>query len=438
MSTNPHSNAAVRRLRQVQRLYTESVTTEAGRLMLWIAGPEEKPMIEAFVLTEDSAGAVTRDLFLTFVQGNPDTSDYLANLDAEFRLQLESARDTLLGQGVPFEPYLTPLRSGGLTGFLRRIHSFAGTLTHHRGRTVVFLNPAQGRPSDSLATTLQQLLVSGLPAGLDVMVCDTEDGPLGRRFTGREDWHVRTLRPELHMDQLARELAAEGDPEDPAVRFRTLFLEMSQSGSRGAFDSMREQGEAARQLAQQQIGWEHLVATVLAAQGAHLLPHADRRKEAVSLFRQAREAAQLAIDVGNPAGRAVLLQCLNFEAAGLLHAKEYPAAAATYEEAAARADREDEAFQRMEAYRLAAWCFDRGGAQEQAWQCNLDALQTAETISPDLLRGSTLPYVGQALLEGVERMNRHDAIRDIRHRMERLVGADWEELIERAQTPATP
>ncbi|WP_157976000.1 hypothetical protein [Lewinella sp. IMCC34191] len=436
MSNNPQNNAAVRRLRLVQRLYIDSPTKEAGSLMLWIAGPEEQRMIEAFVLTEDSAGAVTRDLFLTFLQGTPGSPDYVADLDAEFRRQLENARDTLFEQEVNIQPYLTPLQSARLQDFIRRIHSFAGELKNHRGRTVIFLNPAQ--TTDSLADGLQQLLVAGLPPGLDLMVCDTEDGPLGRRFAGREDMGVRTLRPELNMDQLARELAAEGDPEDPAVRFRTLFLEMSQFGSRGAFESMRERGEAARELAQQQIGWEHLVATVLAAQGAHLLPHGDRRKEAVSLFRQARAAAQLAIDVDNPAGRAVLLQTLHFEAAGLLHSKEYLSAAEIYEEAATRADRDDEAFQRMEAYRLAAWCFACGGAQVEAWQRNLKALEVAETIAPDQLRGSTLPYVGRALLEAVERLNRHDATRDIRDRLERLVGADWEELIENAQAPVAP
>ncbi|MGB3801301.1 MAG: hypothetical protein WA952_15905 [Lewinella sp.] len=438
MSTNPHSNAAVRRLRQVQRLYTESVVPDkAGRLLLWIVEPDETAMIEAFVLTEDSAGAVTRDLFLTFIQGVSDAPDYVTELDGEFRRQLESAGDALRAQGVDFAPHLIPLRSRRLEDFIERIRSFTRELKNHRGRTVLYLNPKLP-PRDTFATTLQRLLATGLPEGVDLMVQDREDGPLGRRFAGREDMGVRTLRPELKMNDLARELAAEGDPEDPAVQFRTLFLELSQFGSQGAYDSMRSKGEAARKLAQQQIGWEHLTATVLAAQGAHLLPHKAQREEALSYFRQAREAAQLAIDVGNPAGRAVLLQTMNFEAAGLLHAKQYDRAAAIYVEAAACADQKDEAFQRMEALRLAAWCFNCAGAQEKAWQRNLDALNVAEDLSPELLRGSTLPYVGQALLELIDQLNRHDATSDIRHRMERLVGSDWEELIEKAQTPVTP
>ena len=438
VSTNPHSNAAVRRLRQVQRLYVEADRPATGGLLLWIASQEEASMIDAFVLTEDSAGAVTRDLFLTFIQGTPDSPDYVQALDEEFRRQLEAARDTLHDQGVKVEPFLVPLRSASLQDFLHRIRAFAGSLTHLRGRTVVYLNPAAARPTDSFATLLQRLLATGLPEGVDLMLRDTEDGPVGRRLAGRDDLGVRTLRPELRMDELARELAAEGDPEDPAVQFRTLFLEMSQFGSQGAFESMRERGEAARRLAQQHIGWEHLPATVLAAQGAHLLPHKGRRNEAITFFQQARVAAREAIDADNPAGRAVLLQCLNFEAAGLLQAGDLTRAAAVYEAAAARADEPEEAFQRMEALRLAAYCFNGAGAQEKAWQRNLDALQTAETLSPDLLRGSTLPYVGRALLDLIDRLNRHADARDVRHRMERLVGPDWEALLERAQTPVAP
>lgn len=94
MATDPRSNAVTRRLGQVQQLYIEAATsTPEMSLCPWIVEPDEVQMIEAFVLTEDTPGAVTRDLFLTFRGGDAGAMNYPQQLVEGLHLQLSAAEE---------------------------------------------------------------------------------------------------------------------------------------------------------------------------------------------------------------------------------------------------------------------------------------------------------------------------------------------------------
>ncbi len=393
-------------------------------------------MIEAFVLTEDTPGAVTRDLFLTFRGGDAGTIHYPQRLADELQAQLLAAAETLIDQGVAADFMEQSPTVTSFSRFLDYVTSFVDQLKNLKGRTVIYLHPRDVTDQTAFVSLVEDSLKAGLPGNLMLMLHSTEEGMVGQRFAGRRDWGVKTLRPELHMDALANELASEGDPNDPAVQFRTLFLELSQLGGQGAFEPMKEKGEKALALTQQQEGWEHMSAVVLAAQGSHLLSRKANRKEAMTFFDRAVAAAHLAIQVGNPAGRATLIQTHNFKAAGLVSMKSYEAAADSYlASAAVAAEEEDDRFHRMEALRMAGWCKAQAGDNEAAWQLNLDALEAAEGLSPEILRGSPLPYAGRELMQLVERLNRHAGAKDIRLQLERLIGNDWDELLHKAENP---
>jgi hypothetical protein len=51
-------------------------------------------------------------------------------------------------------------------------------------------------------------------------------------------------------------------------------------------------------------------------------------------------------------------------------------------------------------------------------------------LDEDLRKSSTLPYVGQGLLQLVERGHVHARKEDVHSRLVELVGADWEAMLE--------
>lgn len=431
MSVNP----IAQRINSLQDQYRQALPPDQKRgLCLWIVEPDEVDMIGGFVLTEDSPGAVFRDLFLTFVGAAAGASDYPYRLGEEWKAQLDAAAEDLKKQGLAPALWQTvpPIRT--LLDFINFVLTVTLQMEHLKGRMVLYLRPENYADETAFVSMIEETLQDGLPEDVFLMIHTFEKSAANQRLAGRQDWGVVTLRPNLNMAAAAAEIAAAGDPTDPAVQFRTLFLEMSQLGGQGAFEKMRETGNKAYELAQQQPGWEHLVATVLAAQGAHLLTSKSHREEAQAFFKQARQAAELAEKVGNPAGRPVHLQTLNFEAAGLFQQKSFVRAAGTYTEAATlAATDENDAFHEMEAYRMAGYCHFRAGNNQAAWDSYHAGLTVAERIAPATLRGSSLPYLGRALLQLIEVENRHAATTDIRQRLERLLGPDWETLIEKAE-----
>ncbi|MEM9258196.1 MAG: hypothetical protein AAGA62_01045 [Bacteroidota bacterium] len=437
MATDLDNNAVALRLRRLQELFRQAYPVDAPPgLCLWLVEPDEVDMIGAFVLTEDSPGAVFRDLFLTFVGADAGASHYLKQLGEEWQAQLTAAADTLMEQGFSPSLWEQPPTVRSLADFFRYVQSVTGHMKHMKGRTVIYFRPESYADETAFVSLFEAELRRGLPGNLLLMLHATENSAANQRLAGRKDWGVTTLRPALNMASVAAELAAEGNPNDPAVQYRVLFLEMSEQGAKGAFGKMKEAGEKVYALAQQQVGWEHLLVSILAAQGAHLLTNKRHRKEALDFFRRARKDAELALKVGNPAGRAVLLQALNFEGAGLFHLKDYSTAAATYTEAATFASEdENDAFHAMEGFRMAGWCHERAGDRTAAWDSYHKSLAAAEKLSSEVLRGSTLPYLGRELLRLVEDLNRHAEGPGIRTTLERLVGPDWKELIAKAQKP---
>jgi tetratricopeptide (TPR) repeat protein len=362
--------------------------------------------------------------------------DYPQRLGEEWQAQLAAAEDDLKEQGLDPGLWQTIPTIRTLKDFIAFVLRATREMKHLKGRTVIYLRPENYADETAFVSMIEQVLRDGLPENVLLMVHAFEESAASQRLAGRQDWGVVTIRPNLNMAAAATEIAAASDPTDPAVQFRVLFLEMSNLGGQRAFEKMREVGTQASELAQQQPGWEHMVATVLAAQGAHLLTSKNRREEALNFFQQARRAAVIAENSGNPAGRAVHLQTLNFEAAGLFHLKDFVRAAGVYTEAAKLAGTgKNDAFHEMEAHRMAGYCHYRAGNNPAAWNNYQSGLTAAERIDPATLRGSTLPYLGRGLLQLVALENRHAAAGDIRRRLEQLLGPDWETLIEQAEKP---
>ncbi len=403
-------------------------------------------MIDAFVLTEDTPGAVFRDLFLSFFCEDAGAKERReersgASLPRTWKEQGDVLRSQLLAreaelkeQGFPEAGFRPPPLIKGINDFLRYVHRVTGQMHNLRGRTVVYLNPTKVTDKRAFLTAIQHALETGLPDNQILMVHAPPEDLAHQMLGPRDDLGVVTIEADLDMGAVAEELAADGDPGDPALRYRTLFVELNRHGQARNYGKMREAGDLALAVADQTPGWEHLSVTILAAQGSHLLTDRSRQEEALAFFVRARRAAEVAVQTENPSGPAVMLQARQFEAAGLVHLKRWQEAAECYEAALDWVGEEpDQAFQRFETLRMAGWCHQQAGNYETAWDRYQQSLVVADLIPNDLARNSTLPYVGRELLRLADRLRRLLETPVIRERMDALVGPDWEEVLAEAE-----
>ncbi|MEM8586188.1 MAG: hypothetical protein AAGF87_18080 [Bacteroidota bacterium] len=433
-------NAATRRLLLLQEMYRDAFPNERhSGTCLWLVEEDGEKMVNALVETEDTPGAVFDAMLVTLRSPFNGRDTYATDLaDELWNERILAGKEELIAAGVDPVLFDQPPRVRNLNDLFLYFRGFVSALPNPCPGVAIYLWPLDyKKPVKQWVTWLEESLQQNLPDHCVLLLHDRPDGLLSTRLARRKDLKVSALTPDLKMDELAAELAAEGDPNDPEVQFRQLFLKLSEAGQRGDFERMKAHGQDAQNLAEQQTGWEHIVVSVLAAQGSHLLSRKGNQAEAITYFEQARNKAELAIELENPAGPVVLIQTLNFLAAAHFHHSEYDAATEYYLEVAQRTEQaEDQQFIRMEAFRMAAFCQRLAGKPTEAWENNLLSLVAAEGLDENIRFQSTLPYVGRELMTLMEILNRYSESRQLKERLNRLAGPDWESKISEAETPA--
>lgn len=428
MQIDPKNNAITQRLQRVRQQWDAFARTRA-EVMSWEVAGEERPVIEAFADVENSENGVFPDFFLKFETPFERADDYAAALVGEFKTYLAGEAEALREEGIAYHVSF-PRRIDSVRLLWDALAAFAEAIPGFTGRVVVYLAPAYVKSRRPWEGWLLEALENPLPDRVRLLV--THRGELSG-LAAAYPQRVHGTTAALDMPGAMRELAAAGNPKDPGVQFRMLFVALNQAAGRKDLAQVQETGRQALRLVQGQAGWEHMEVAVLLAVASALLG-ARQSGEALAHNELAVGSAQRAYAAKHPAGVALLIQTLFFKGATLLATKAYEAAALAYEAIVPYA-REDPngAFHRVEACRMAGFAHAKSGNPRGAWACNWAALEEASALDADVRRNATLPYVGQALLELAGTLGYFEQEETVRQRMVAHVGADWEK--KTAQNP---
>lgn len=412
------------RLEQLQESFREAFTGRASGVCLWIvANDDELSLIDALVATEESPAAVFHDLFISIRAEAAGADDFPKNCANYLYLKIQENQEDLSEAGLPDTNWAGPPQVTSFQEFLRYLLDFSNHLPWLNGRTVLHLEPDSFTDEKRYGKQLRAVLSEGLPDDFILMLADVAGGKLDQSIGHRADLEVIRLVANLNTGEIVREMIDGGDQADPTVQFQQHYLDVSEQGAKGNFEKMRVAGRKALAIAEQEIGWEHMVVTVLAAQGSLLLSREAHRREALEFFQRARREAALAAATGNDSAAPILLQTLNFEAVGLYQLKEYPAAATTYREAADKCVDEDHLFNKFEALRMAAHCLHKAGDKRAAWDTGLEALEIAEQLPLEIIRNSTIGFLGEELEDLGVALNSGRLLVEVQRRIEAIQGA---------------
>ena len=140
---------------------------------------------------------------------------------------------------------------------------------------------------------------------------------------------------------------------------------------------------------------------------------------------------------GDKEGKQLVIHTAMAEASCLIGLKRYLDAASIYDQNAEQimehSMSDDEATNLrmiLENQRMAAYCYSVKKQRELAWERSVKALVTAKEMDDETKQGSTLPYVGQALLELAKKRPYKKQKDWIQEQMIELLGEDWEQALE--------
>ena len=414
------------RLRKTQAAYRDAFPTErrSGCGLWLVTSQEDASMITAMALTEGTEGAVFDDLFFPLLNHRGGETDYPAACAEEIREQLAASSDAMLEAGLDESLWVVSPHVGNFTDVARYAAEIARQLPL-ADRAVLFFHPQQIGDHHVFTRQFQELLDAGIPEGAVITVCAGEDHPLFTKLTNYKE-AVTVLQPDLRMDEAASDVLATGDADNPNVQFNQLYAEMTKAGGRGDLTKMNDYAERALTCADEQPDYEHVGVTVLMAKASILMAHKSERDAAIQAYQRASARARAALATQGDQLRPLLVQAILGEANGYYYKSDYTTAAGKYEEAAEEAQGPNHAYLRYECLRMTVDCYTKTGHHEAAYRNGTEALEIAETLPDGMAAQSTLPYLGEQLLDLADHLNRTKEKLSIEQKLRTLLGKeDW-------------
>ena len=426
------TNALTQRLGIIEHHYGQFHDDLSRRLCILRTAADEGRMLAAFYRQEGSEHSRFPDLILGFAIPFQQPNHYTNALRREFQMMLEQGGEQLRQHKVDV-PFRLPPSLDNSEHLFAYFQQFQQALHYLEGNLTIWLTPTQVSDWMAWEDWLLQLMDHGLPANVRLLLTPPVEADLHRLLTAHETATYEAIL-DLDMEGAIRQMAAGGDPQAPDVRFRKAMVEMNLAAQKGRLAKAEEHGQAALRIAEQQVGWEHLEVAVHIALGG--FQPGREFQTAQNYYEKARRLAQRALDQGHSAGVEMFAQA-HFALAGFLVSRqEYAPAIDCYQRIAVQcAQSPDCAFQRMEALRMMGYCYRVCRDLPASWAAYWEALQTAELLDEQTRKHTTLPYIGQGLLDIILPTNNQRYEREIRRKLETYVGPNWEQIITEHQTP---
>ncbi|GEP57023.1 hypothetical protein [Reyranella soli] len=428
-------NAIERRIDLLASLWNEASDNPAIRLVRWVVDTDERRMLDVFVALENKEVGQTADGFLRLTASFEGAGDYAPSLVRELVKIGKASEEGLRSKELRDDWTLPPIAPNEGSGryFLRAVDSLKSHYPDRMDCLVLFLAPAAISDAAAWRRWLEQMIGAGIPASLRVMVADPIDTPLLGELERKFPDLVLTIEPRLDMPAAMDELARSEGSEGPARAFRIHLVALAAA-------AQVKNGAGAQKAADQALAvaraeaWHDQEAVVQMAMAATRLATSEFDL-AIKAYRSAFKAAEVAAEAAHPAAPKLRVAAGMGLAGAMLAASRWPDAARVYEATAPLANAAQDGVMVIEAWRMASYCHAQSGAAAAAWRCGNEALGAGETLDEPMRQASTLPWVGQTmlqLLDSHERKDEYAAV--VQGRLSRLLGEGWEECLQTADT----
>ena len=433
MNASETSNPITQRLDKIYQLWQRFRAVPEARICRWLFQADEKKMVEAFLETTYQKNNPAVDFFLPFYTPYTKPESYAEVLLAELNQAVAADTEGLAAEGITLTWSPKPANVAGSPEdiFLQQLQILAQQLPAPE-MVVAVLMPTN--VTKSFGKWLYRFSRLSIPANIRLLVVDAVEEEILAKATGKAPEQILTYSLDLDMSGAMRQLAAVGNPADPGVKFRKAFLELSQAAASRNLAEVKRLEVSPLVIAREQ-GWvpmEIAVHSLIAAAYIGL----NRLPEALNRYQQAYGLAQKAFGGGEAVGLTLAVQaCLN-QGSVQIAQKKFREAAAAYALAAEHAQAAGDNFQVMEAKRLQGYCLEKCSDWEVAYIVEKEALAAATLLDEQLRHNSTLPYLGQALLELAYRVGYKEEYLKLEEKMDALAGPDWRSKVKTAKIPA--
>jgi tetratricopeptide (TPR) repeat protein len=457
-------NAITRRADELQQMWRNFLENPTARTCYWVVEPDAARMMDVFYEVNAGDATKTPDLFIRFSTPFNDITTYGSMLSEELSTVIESEREDLAAAKLVlnWRSQHKDDPSNRAIGFLRNFFQLVSALDLGDAVVVAYFAPKAILRREEWERWCFNATQLDLPLGMRLMFVEVEGAQTLQKLAKQYPQRIAVLKPQLDMANAIRELMAEmGNPNDKGTHFQKAFFELSQAIAQKNMDLMKVQAEKAIQIARS-MGYPHLEIAVLGATANGFLSN-NQPKVAIAVYDEALRVAQSA------QGKPLLPQVPDFKAdesngtifdqltIQMLFAKggaflsfrspKYAEALTIFQQidvltTAIIAQKMDNAKQnidfetggtllmhRVEALRLSGFCMEGLGQAQKALEIYALAVGIAEKWTLEVRQSSTVPFIGQAMMNIYHRFAMKQAFHNTLNQMNELLGVGWDKKL---------
>ena len=419
-------NAIENRIDRLAELWNEFAQDKEALLLRWLVDNDERQMIDAFLEVENESSGTVPDLFLVFENSFDSYQQYSARLIESLQEQYQACKDELVKDGD--EEWISPIIESGISKdkhFIDQclsIKKHVGSVMEH---LVVVLLPESISDPQMFQQWLNMILQYQPASELRFLILDSVSNPIFEEFAQSQPKKIKTIKPELDMPAAFAEIVQSVPGQDPDKKFRCHLVALMNAADKGDLESAKKSQMHALTIAKQH-NWFQMQVVVHMTLGAVFLG-AHKFEQALSCYRKAGIASDQAIEQGDPVGKKLLMQSRLAGGSTFIIDGQFENAAKVYEYTVPLTQELEDQLMTLECWRMSAYCYEQTKQYEQAWECGLKALTTAEEMNEDDRMASTLPYVSQGLLRVADSRKDNTGAKQVNEKTAVLLGSNWQD-----------
>lgn len=416
----------VDRLDQLAAQWADFAEDADARVLCWLAEPDERSMIDAFVAAEDDERtAQTNDLFVPlqapFAPGRYG--------EALLRELVEKAAALHAGLEEPdAKAWQPPAVAPGRPDPLPLLGACQSFIDHYKlpGLLVLYLTPSAVADTGAFRQWLElvaRAALAKLPK-LRFVVRDDRKSPALAPLPQAQPTLVVATPADLDMPAARLELSEQaGNLDKPGGQYRHQYVQMTNALGKHDTAAAEPHAKAALDITAAQ-GWFALAVPIHLAMGASFAG-AGKNEEANRRYVNAEADAFKGEQAGDPVCAKLRVQARLCRGSLLIQASAWQLGATLFADTAPLAVAVKDPGMVIDCHRLASFCQEQAKQLQPAWQHGVDGLAYARAVDPKALGGTTLGYLGIALERLCQRSQYSGSWKRIEQELVGLLGPRW-------------
>lgn len=432
LDINAH-NPVARAIEKMQQKWAQATAANPNYTVArWLIDPDEAVLLNGFCKIESSPHGQMPELFVVLFSPFQHYLTYSQQIILDWLTMWQQDKTTTAqattNWGYEYFKQKAPTQQQADDLLVELLQKFYTAYASPERPLVLGLIPQTVSDFKNYTEWILQIAPQ-LPPGVKLMLVDH----VGKDYLHKpceklKDKAITIPCGDLNVQQMVKNMATAGNPNNPDVQFRKCLFEMGEALGAKNLKQLNHWGNKALQITQRS-GIKSLHATAHVVYAGFLMHFKAERPQIKNLLNKGITIAQSALKT-DPAALPVLIQLYGYQAANYSMQAEKGYAAQWFSKQAHLAIEHNIPMQALMSYRMAAWFYKRNHNTAEFNEYTILGFETGQKLSDDMIITSA-DYALLARDYHNLMLNRKqpEQAQRAQDRMSRLYGPEWKDEI---------